>query len=818
MTQTTPRSTARPTLSRRSVPPPAQAPGRRPWPLTLPVLILLLWLTAAGSASARPAPPGVVGGPIDGQVRLTLTLADGPTSALGPVVTSVDGAVQPSRIQPLLGEGLTLGLVIDGSEAGRSALPSMLSGAADFLLAAAPTAGSTLVVDGSPPAVAAPLQAGPAGTLAALSAVSGGGERQTAQAIDLMLGELPDTPTQPRLALLCTTAPDAGGEPADALAARLNTAGVVLAVVGVAAGGQAASDYWARASAGTGGLAVTVPPADTVAGFDRVATSLRGRYLVTFPVPDRLPATVAVRADTATGPLETSVVVPATASSPLLAAWDRPPIMLALLAATAVLLGVGVAAWARRKERLTRVDRGAEPLEAVSPARAWNVPARPDPLIGRERLLAALRTALGAATSVVLRPADGRPGTGSTTMMIEYAHRYRADYDIAWWVPASLPELIPHRLAELAVALDLSDPAAPVERAAVVLRTALGERDRWLILVDDADDPGQLARFLPTGPGHVLITSADPGWPEPAVPLALTGFSPGESVALLRARCPSLAVDAAALVAAALQDLPLAVSVAGASLAETGLDVEELLRRLASGRAAPGPTGPSAPATASEPPGSIWTVALGRLAIDDPAALALLTLIAWLGPEPVPLALLDRDTAALPPPLAARSRAELASQADLLHRRGLARVTPATMQLHPWAAKWLVAGSATAEQPADGGWAGVAVRLLRAGLSEAPSHDPATWARWTHLLPLVLTATDPTRPLEPVAADVGWLLDRAAGYLQARGQPGPARALFEDAHELYLLRLGPDHPDTRAAAQRLAADMRDLERPPAAGL
>lgn len=790
-------------------------PGRWPRPLALPVLVLLLWLTATGSASARPALAGVVGGPIDGQVRLTLTLADGPVGALGPVVTRVDGAVQPSRIQPLLGDGLALGLVIDGSEAGRSALPSALSGAADFLLAAAPTAGTTLVVDGSPPAVAAPLQAGPAATLAALGAVSGDGERQTGQAIDLVLGQLPVTPTEPRLALLCTTAPDAGGEPADALAARLNAAGVVLAVVGVAAGGQPASDYWARVSADTGGLAVTVPPAETVAGFDRVATSLRGRYLVTFAVPDRLPATVAVHADTATGPLETSVVVPATASHPDLADWARPPILLALLAATAVLFGAAAMA-RRRRQRSTWGDRGAatDPPKAAPSPRAWNVPARPEPVIRRERLLAALRTALGAATAVVLRPADDRPGTGSTTMIIEYAHRYRADYDIAWWVPAALPELIPHRLAELAVALGLSDPTTPVERAAMQLRTALGQRDRWLILVDDADDPRQLARLLPTGPGHVLITSADPGSFEPAVPLTLPGFSHDESVALLRARCPSLPVDTAARLAAALKNLPLAVGVAGASLAETGLDVEELLCRLTVGRPESGPTDPSAPATASEPPGSIWTVALDRLAVDDPAALVLLTLVAWLGPEPVPLALLDRDMSALPPPLAAHSRAELAAQADLLHRRGLARVTAGTVQLHPWAVKWLLVGSAAAEHPANGGWAGVAVRLLRAGLPATPSHDPATWPHWAHLLPIVLTATDPTRPLEPVTGDVSWLLDGAAGYLRARGQPGPARALYEDAYELYRRRLGPDHPDTRAVAERLAADVRDLERPP----
>ena len=78
------------------------------------------------------------------------------------------------------------------------------------------------------------------------------------------------------------------------------------------------------------------------------------------------------------------------------------------------------------------------------------------------------------------------------------------------------------------------------------------------------------------------------------------------------------------------------------------------------------------------------------------------------------------------------------------------------------------------------------------------------------LLPLVLAATDPARPLDPVAADVGWLLSQAAGYLRARGQPRVAQARDEDAHALYLRHFGEGHPDTRAAADRLAADLTDL--------
>ena len=57
-------------------------------------------------------------------------------------------------------------------------------------------------------------------------------------------------------------------------------------------------------------------------------------------------------------------------------------------------------------------------------------------------------------------------------------------------------------------------------------------------------------------------------------------FDPEESVGLLRFRLPGLSEADAERVAAALGDLPLAVSQAGAYLAETGTAVEEYLRLL----------------------------------------------------------------------------------------------------------------------------------------------------------------------------------------------------------------------------------------------
>jgi hypothetical protein len=174
----------------------------------------------------------------------------------------------------------------------------------------------------------------------------------------------------------------------------------------------------------------------------------------------------------------------------------------------------------------------------------------------------------------------------------------------------------------------------------------------------------------------------------------------------------------------------------------------------------------------------MWTVALGRLADDDPVASALLTLIAWLGTAPVPLTLLTGNPQVLPQPLrAAAGTPGLADHAAVLDRRGLARFADGALLLHP-----LPAGLLTA-RTADDGWTAVAVRLLAAAVPDRPPREPATWPTWRWLLPHVLAATDPARRLEDVAGDVGLLLTGAGENLAARGRGHAARALLDDAHE-----------------------------------
>ena len=78
------------------------------------------------------------------------------------------------------------------------------------------------------------------------------------------------------------------------------------------------------------------------------------------------------------------------------------------------------------------------------------------------------------------------------------------------------------RLAELAEVLGLAAPTETAQSATDHLLAVLRRRRRWLLVFDDAGSPRQLTRFLPDGPGHVLIGSGDPAWTEHATRVAVT--------------------------------------------------------------------------------------------------------------------------------------------------------------------------------------------------------------------------------------------------------------------------------------------------------
>jgi tetratricopeptide (TPR) repeat protein len=450
----------------------------------------------------------------------------------------------------------------------------------------------------------------------------------------------------------------------------------------------------------------------------------------------------------------------------------------------------------------------AKNADAAVQRRVWTIPARVRGFTGRAELLVELEAAVPSGGPAVVQVVTGMGGIGKTTAAVEYAHRHHDRFDIAWWVPAEDPALLAERLAELALALDLTTATDPVGVGVARLLGELARRDRWLLVFDNAEDPRALSRWLPEGPGRVLITSRNPAWHGIAATVGVREFTRAESITLLRRLVADLTEVEADRVAEAVGDLPLAVEQAGSLLADTGLTVDKYLRLLAE-RAQdvldhdPGGAYPRSVAAS-------WAVAFDRLAADDPTALDLLTVVAWCGPEPVPLSLLTDHPNTLPEQLrpVATDPLLLARCTAILYRRGMATVSPHGIQLHRIPAALLRARSQASEVTAAAGWAATVVRLLDQTAPSNVRHDPSGLPLWRRLLPHILAAAGRDEALDAVPAEATGLLNHAASYLLGgSGEIQAALAVYERAYDVRRDKFGDDHPDMLTSASNLAGSL-----------
>jgi tetratricopeptide (TPR) repeat protein len=436
------------------------------------------------------------------------------------------------------------------------------------------------------------------------------------------------------------------------------------------------------------------------------------------------------------------------------------------------------------------------------PPAIFSVPARNPHFTGRGELLLTVRRQLAAGANSAVVQAEavhGLGGVGKTQLVIEYAHRYASDYDLVWWIPAEQPATISERLAVLARRLGL--PAlSSLEEQVDALFDELGQRTGWLLIYDNASEPASLEGLRPPGGGgHLLITSRNPAWRGVATSLGIDVLPRSQAVAFLRQR-GGLDEPAAAALAEALGDLPLALEQAAAYLEATSTPPSEyldLLRDRASELFALGVA-----ANAQQTIATTWTLSLRRAAQESSAAEDLLTLCAFLAPDSIPRSLLTDHPEMLPKPLATAVRDRLAFQQALgaLRRYSLVAVTDQTVSMHRLVQR-VTRDALTTNEQQNG--ATVALRLVLASFPE-DTEDARQWPRAAGLLAHGLTVI--SRPASYVTDPEATanLLNRVGEYLWARADYRQAKEICLRALSLAEVQFGADHLITAQCVHNLA--------------
>lgn len=459
-----------------------------------------------------------------------------------------------------------------------------------------------------------------------------------------------------------------------------------------------------------------------------------------------------------------------------------------------------------------RDDGDTSSLRPPNAPPIFHVPFDRNPdFTGRDSLLADLQEDLSDPDpNKHVQAIYGLGGVGKTQTAVEYAHRFRDRYAIVYWIRAeeSASAWVDYANLARAIGLDLPEDA-PLETVRDQLRNHLARRSDFLLIFDNASTPASLQDFIPRPcKGSVLVTSRNPNWGGLARSTALHGLTRDSSIHFLRKRTGRLETDTAARkLAQALGDLPLALEQAAALIQRARISFTEYLRLFEAhwgellAQKRPGGDYPDSVAMA-------WELSFRRVEAENPSAIKLMNLLAFLSPDGIPRSMLIHGIQHLPNDLSMT----VADAQSFSHAVGaLAQFSLVEEHLDPDVKNTddrqtitmhrLVSALARDRMGEDDRrlWAGAAARIVAQEFI-FDSADPTTWPRAAAMLPHALAAAHYAQATGvPIDITCG-LLDQAGRYLNRFAQYDQAKVLLDRALALSRRAYGDESPKVSAIA------------------
>ena len=444
----------------------------------------------------------------------------------------------------------------------------------------------------------------------------------------------------------------------------------------------------------------------------------------------------------------------------------------------------------------------------------WNVPVRNRLFTGREDVLEKLHGELERDRRAAL---SGLGGIGKTQTAIEYAHRYRNDYNAAFFIRTDTETALTAGMVEIAgvLALPGCDAKDQKEMVGAVKRWLL-EHDRWLLIADNAEDLALVKNVLPfDGPGRILLTTRAAGTGAVAEAVKVEKMKPEEGARFLLRRAGLLGPDsgresapsdqqaAARELSIKLGGLPLALDQAGAFIEETPSSPIEYLQLYAEAgaelRKQRGEIGKSE----HESVHATFSLAFEKVGGASRAAADLLRLCAFLAPDQIPEEIFIKGAPELGENLGALAtntlqRTQIIGQAcrfSILHRDAISKKLSIHRQVQA------VLRDMMAEKGEEGVWA---ERTVRAVDRAFPFPELSTWDVCERLLPEAQACAELINQWNFEFHEAARLFNAAGFYLFQRSRYAEAEPLCERAVVIRERALGPEHPDVAWSLLSLA--------------